>query len=119
MTSEKNFSGSSLNDDQIVNLGQMAAEALNNPIFRIEYDQLSAKYYQKWINADEAHTKEMSFLKAKHIVLGEIMRDFAGMVEHAERVYAQIKEKNSPQAQENRRLDEQGFGLNYGKEAAS
>lgn len=117
MSSETN--GSRLSDEQILNLGQKASDALNNPIFRIEYDHLCTKYYRDWIEADPAHTKEMAFLKAKHLVLNEIMRDFAGMVDHAQRIYADIQKSNDPQAQESKRLDEQGYGLNYGQGEAS
>lgn len=115
----KTSSESGLSDEQILNLGQMAAQAFNNPIFQIIHDKLTAQYFQQWRDIPVEHTKEMVHLKAKHIVLGEILNDMTGLIEHAERVYARIQHENNPETKENQRLDEQGYGLNFDQGAVS
>jgi hypothetical protein len=103
-----------LSDEEVVHLGQQASEALNNPIFRIIYDVLVNRYYREWQNLSPEHTKAAAHLQTKHIVLKEIVSDMTSLVTQAERRLAEMQQANSPEAQEKRRLDTQGFGLNYG-----
>lgn len=102
-----------LSDAEVMDLGNQAAAALKSPIFALIYDKLCREYYLDWQRAPADHTKEMAFLKAKHLALQDVFSDLTNLVAHAERLYAEMQTRNSPDAREARRLDTQGFGLKF------
>lgn len=119
MTNETPQSGPQLTDEQVLNFGQMAGEAFQNPIFIIWHNLMLQKTINAIDSAKPEHTKEVMWQKAKRDVLAEMAKDMKGMVEHAERVYARMQQQNDPKVQEQRELDTQGYGLNFGQGGAS
>lgn len=113
MTNENNSNRSSLSEDQILRLGEQAATALKNPIFGTLYQILESTYLKEWRELPPDHTKNMQFLKAKYEALNDMYTTMINLTDHAERIYLERSAQNSPEAKEQRRLDEQGFGLNF------
>ncbi len=105
---------SGTDEQQLIELGAKAAEALNNPIFLIEYQILRARYFEQFAKGGN-EAKDLMKLQDKIQVLDEIFTDFHGMKSHAERLLAERQQQASPEYQEQQRLDTQGFGLNFGQ----
>lgn len=100
-------------DEQMINVGQMAGEALGNPVFQVIHNLLKTKYYQEWRALPEHHTKEAAGLKARELALDDVIGTMVAMRDRAQDILTKRHEANSPQRQEQERLDTQGFGLNY------
>lgn len=118
MQRDRPFSRNST-EQRVLEQATQAKSELSSPVFQEAYQNLCQKYYLEWFNAPADHTKEMAFLKAKHSALGDFMRELTVMIADGERLLAELADKNSPEAKEKRRLDAQGFGLNFDQEAVS
>ena len=61
--------------EQRVNAGQMAAQALNSPIFSVVHDLLSQKYYRSWLmsEAKEMKTRESNWYR--QVALTDLMKE--------------------------------------------
>jgi len=117
MTKENSFTKASLTIDQELEIAEMAKSAF--PFMSFLTQTLSAKWYQEWRRTDPAHKNEREELHDKQTVLDEMGVMIQGYIQRGETLYAEMQEQNSPEAKEKRRLDEQGFGLDYGQEVAS
>ena len=104
----------STKEQDMIELGAKAAEALNNPIFLIEYQILRTRYFEQFAQG-ENEAKTLMQLQDKIKVLDEIYKDFVGMKGHAERLLAERQQQASPEYKKQQRLDTQGFGLNFGQ----
>ena len=113
MPNEKHSTGPSLQDEQILSLGQLATEAFNNQMFQIWYDLMMTRTMQAIDGASPDHSKTVMWEKCKRDVLRQMAADFSGMIKQAETVYARLKEQNDPATKAQQDLDTQGFGLNY------
>lgn len=116
MTNESNSTSALQHERQKLELGRMAADLLNNPLFPILSDIVLRDTIQAIDAAKPEHVKEVMWQKQKRQVWAELLANLRTLVEQAELVYAQMQERNNPEAIEKRRLDEQGFGLNFGPE---
>jgi hypothetical protein len=106
-----------LTTEQELEIAEMAKAAY--PYMSFLMQTLSAKYFTDWRRSEPAHKNEREELHDKQTVLDEMGRMTQGYIQRGEALYAKLQEENSPAAKEARRLDEQGFGLDYGKEAVS
>lgn len=104
-----------LDEEQQLQLGQMAIDAANNPILGIVLEMIKARSMQAIDAAPPDHTKEVMWHKTKRMVADEFIMDIHALVQHAEKIYLDMQKRNSPEEKERRHLDAQGFGLNYGK----
>ena len=111
--------GSQLSDEDKINLGQMASQAFNNPVFVIWYNMEMQRTIDRIDAAPPEHTKEVMWQKCKRDVLAEMKKDFTAMVQQADRVYKELQARNDPERKAQAELDTQGFGLNFGQGGAS
>lgn len=102
---------------QTLELGQMVAEAFQNPIFQTVYQLLSNQYYMAWVNAEEPHTKEMGALKSRHMALNDVYQTMAGLKARAELLLEERAKQNSPDTKAKEQMDVQGFGIDYSRRA--
>ena len=102
-----------LNDEQVFNLGALATDAFNNPLFQIWHDMMMARTIQAIDAAAPDHTKAVMWAKTQRSVLFEMGRDFNAMIQHSERRYAELQHENSAAAKQEAKLDTQGFGLDF------
>ena len=102
--------------DQRVNAGQMAAQALNSPIFSVIHDLLSQKYYRSWLmsEAKEMKTRESNWYR--QVALTDLMKEMISMVSDAQVIVQERQKQNDPAEQERARMDEQGYGLDFSQE---
>lgn len=108
-----------VDEQQQLQLGQMAIDAANNPILGIILETIKARSMQAIDAAPPDHTKEVMWHKTKRMVVDEFIMDIHNLVQHAEKIYLDMQKRNSPEEKERRRLDTQGFGINYGKGGTS
>lgn len=90
-------------------LGNEAAQALQNPVFQVVYDHLSRKYYSEWVALPGEHVKEAASLKARHLALQDVYRDLTSLVAQAEKLIAEQRYRNSPEGKEAARVNNLGF----------
>ena len=102
--------------EQRVNAGQMAAQALNSPIFSVIHDLLSQKYYRSWLmsEAKEMKTRESNWYR--QVALTDLMKEMISMVSDAQVIVQERQKQNDPAEQERARMDEQGYGLDFSQE---
>jgi hypothetical protein len=105
--------------EQRVNAGQMAAQALNNPIFNVVHDLLSQKYYRSWLmsEAKEMKTRESNWYR--QVALTDLMKEMISMVSDAQVIVQERQRQNDPVEQERERMDEQGYGLDFNQQEMS
>ena len=105
--------------EQRVNAGQMAAQALNSPIFSVVHDLLSQKYYRSWLmsEAKEMKTRESNWYR--QVALTDLMKEMISMVSDAQVIVQERQKQNDPAEQERARMDEQGFGLDFNQRETS
>lgn len=113
MSENENSTTPSWSDEQLVNAGQMAAEALGNPIFQVIHQLIEQRNYVKWRKLPEAHTKEAAAVKARMLAMDEIYQEMVNLRQRAINIIQERQEANSPARKEAQHLDEQGFGLNF------
>ena len=99
--------------DQRINAGQMAAQALNSPIFSVVHDLLSQKYYRSWLmsEAKEMKTRESNWYR--QVALTDLMKEMISMVSDAQVIVQERQRQNDPAEKERSRMDEQGYGLDF------
>jgi hypothetical protein len=117
MTNENSSNKPALTNDQELEIAAMAKAAY--PYMSFLMQTLSGKYYKEWRASDPAHRNEREELHDKQTVLDEMGLMTQAYIQRGEDLYARLQQENSPEAKEKRRMDEQGFGLEYGKEARS
>ena len=115
-TSTDNTSKGQWTDNERITAGQMAAQAMNNPIIQVVFDLLSQKYYRDWLLSEDKEFKTRESCWYKRIALTELMTDMRDMVSEAQEVVARQQEKSDPEAIKKAHMDEQGFGLNFSQE---
>jgi hypothetical protein len=105
--------------EQRVNAGQMAAQALNSPIFSVVHDLLSQKYYRSWLmsEAKEMKTRESNWYR--QVALTDLMKEMVSMVSEAQVIVQERQRQNDPAEQERARMDEQGYGLDFNQKETS
>jgi len=105
--------------EQRVNAGQMAAQALNSPIFSVVHDLLSQKYYRSWLmsEAKEMKTRESNWYR--QVALTDLMKEMISMVSEAQVIVQERQRQNDPAEQERARMDEQGYGLDFSQKEMS
>ena len=105
--------------EQRVNAGQMAAQALNSPIFSVVHDLLSQKYYRSWLmsEAKEMKTRESNWYR--QVALTDLMKEMVSMVSDAQVIIQERQRQNDPAEQERARMDEQGYGLDCSRKEAN
>ena len=108
-TKENSSSPGSLTEEQILRLAQQATELWKNPVFSMVVEMMLAETIQKIDAAAPEHTKEVMWAKQERQVIGSILQRIPAFIHRAEKVYMDMQERNSPEAKEQRRLDEQGF----------
>ena len=99
--------------EQRVNAGQMAAQALNNPIFNVVHEMLSQKYYRSWLISDAKEVKTRESNWYRQVALTDLMKEMVSMVSEAQVIVQERQKQNDPVEQERVRMDEQGYGLNF------
>jgi hypothetical protein len=99
--------------EQRISAGQMAAQALNSPIFSVVHDLLSQKYYRSWLmsEAKEMKTRESNWYR--QVALTDLMKEMVSMVSEAQVIVQERQKQNDPAEQERARIDEQGYGLDF------
>jgi hypothetical protein len=99
--------------EQRISAGQMAAQALNSPIFSVVHDLLSQKYYRSWLmsEAKEMKTRESNWYR--QVALTDLMKEMISMVSDAQVIVQERQKQNDPAEQERARIDEQGYGLDF------
>ena len=99
--------------EQRINAGQMAAQALNSPIFSVVHDLLSQKYYRSWLmsEAKEMKTRESNWYR--QVALTDLMKEMISMVSDAQVIVQERQRQNDPAEKERSRMDEQGYGLDF------
>jgi hypothetical protein len=102
--------------EQRISAGQMAAQALNSPIFSVVHDLLSQKYYRSWLmsEAKEMKTRESNWYR--QVALTDLMKEMISMVSDAQVIVQERQKQNDPAEQERSRMDEQGYGLDFSQE---
>jgi hypothetical protein len=115
MSEDELKAGSQLTDEQIMNFGQMAAQAFQNPLFVIWHNLMLQRTMEAIDSAPPEHTKEVMWQKARRDVLADMARDFQSMIQNAEVVLARHQKRNSPEQKQKDYEDQQGFGLDFGQ----
>lgn len=113
MTKQSNSTNHTLQQRQQLELGEMASQALANPIYGIIYNKMMADTITSIDAAKPEHTKEIMWAKQKRQVITEVFTDMSGMVDYAQRLYQQMQDENDPARQEQERINNQGFN-SYG-----
>lgn len=108
-----------LTNEQKIELGEMASGFLNHPFFPLWHQIAMNRTIVEIDKAGPDHTKAVMWQKLKRQVISEVFADARSILAQAERIYQDMQEKHSPERKEQRRLDTQGFGLNFGQEEAS
>jgi hypothetical protein len=116
MTSEKHSRGPSLSNEQILQLGEMTKKS--HPVIAIIYQKLVAQYQLEVANTEPNETRTREWYWLKDRALKEVVADMGGLLDHGERVYAELQQQNSPEYQRQQREDTQGFGLNFDESGA-
>lgn len=98
---------------QILQVGQMASEQLNNPVFNMAYQNLMTALHGQWLSTEdkEERKRESIWMQAKG--LEKVTRLLGSAVEDAQRVLAEQAQQNDPNVKYTDHLDQQGFGVNY------
>lgn len=99
--------------EQRVNAGQLAAQALNSPIFNVVHELLSQKYYRAWMMSEAKEMKTRESHWYRQMALTDLMKEMVSMVSEAQVIVQERQKQNDPVEQERTRMDEQGYGLNY------
>lgn len=114
MTDQNDSSTTSWSEEQRINAGQLAAEALGNPVFQVIHQLIEQRHYIEWRKLPEKHTQEAAALRARMLAMGEIYEELCHLRNRAVEIINKRQEENSPARKENQHLEEQGFGLNFG-----
>ena len=104
----------SLKVGQVLELGEMAKKS--HPILQIILQKKRLEYESQVRATKPEESKKRDSLWLKDRMLGEFGADLDGLIMHAERVYAEQAEQNSPEFKKQQKLDEQGFGLSFDEE---
>jgi len=99
--------------DQRINAGQIAAQALNSPIFNVIHDMMMQQHFMEWQQTDPKEENLRRSLWYEQRALKSVMLTMASMVGEAQRIVAERQAENDPVEQERQRMDEQGYGLNF------
>lgn len=99
--------------EQRVNAGQLAAQALNSPIFNVVHELLTQKYYRDWMMSEAKEMKTRESHWYRQMALTDLMKEMVSMVSEAQVIVQERQKQNDPAEQERARLDEQGYGLKY------
>lgn len=93
--------------------GEAAAELLQSPIYNQAYQMCMNEIFMEWMNS-EPHEKNLrEGLYFQRLGMATQAEKFSAAVRAAQQVLRQQQEKHDPQVQEQERLDEQGFGIQY------
>ena len=97
---------------EILQLGQSAAEALQSPIFNTMYNLRLQEVFSEWLNTEpkEEKRRESLFYEARGLV--ELTLRMEGLVQEAKTILEERQYQQSPEFQQNQYLDDQGFGIN-------
>jgi hypothetical protein len=102
--------------EQRINAGQIAAQALNSPIFSVVHDLLIQRHFREFQLSDPKEENLRRSLYYKQKALKDTMLEMASMVGEAQRIIAARHAENDPVEQDRQRMEEQGFGLNFNQE---
>ena len=114
MTRENNSTVQQLTEEQILEIGTAASQALQNPIYAIICEMMLSESMKAIDAAPADHIKEVMWHKQRRQVVGDVFSNLKQMVGHAERILAERQEKNSQAYKEAKHMDTQGYGLNFG-----
>lgn len=105
--------------EQRIQAGQIASQELNSPIFNVIHDLLIQKHFREWQLSEPKEELLRKSLWYEQKALKDMLLEMASMVGDAQRLIAERQAQNDPAEQEKRRLDEQGFGLNFNQQEMS
>ena len=117
MTTEVNYITKELTDDQVLEVHKMATAAM--PFMNFLFALMEQQSRAKFNSAPVDHVKSLLFIKAVDAATKEMQQNVRGVINHGERVLAEMAQRNSPEYKEKKRIDELGFGLNRDRGAAS
>lgn len=106
-------------EEQRIQAGHEAARSLNSPILNVVHDLLMQRYFRLWQIEDQSDKWQRETLWYKQNALKDVLLEMSSMVTEAQEIVAAKQAVNDPAEQERRRLDEQGYGLNYGQGGVS
>lgn len=106
-------------EDQRINAGQIAAQALNSPIFNVIHAMMVGRWQKEIKLTDPKEDNARKWLWMKERVMDEMCLEMASLVQDAQRIIAERQAQNDPVEQERQRLDEQGYGLNFNQQETS
>ena len=100
-------------EEQRIQAGNLAAEALGNPVVNVVHEMMINKYRGVIESAKQEHKKEILGAKDMIDATREVFLVMASLVGDAQNIVTARHQQNSPEAVENRRLDTQGTGLPF------
>jgi hypothetical protein len=100
---------SGLSRQQVLELGQMASEALNNPIYNVAHQMIVGELIESWAATSPKETNRRESLWHEIQAAGKLAQRMAQMVERAKELLQ--RQGAEQQQEENEYLDRQGFGF--------
>lgn len=112
MTANEGSSELRLNEQQRLEIGQLAHQARTNPVVQIVLETIMVNAMRTIDAAPPSHTKEVMYAKQEREIANKISGNLKSLVETAEKILSDRVAQNSAGAAQQRQ-DEEAFGLNF------